>query len=273
MDRQDCAILINSTPKYYYLLPLQLTLIRRYANKLKWQIYFATELPEHPICSRVSSGEFGEIKIIHLKSTDADFFESRVSALKQLPSNITYVIPLQEDFILDRCPMYVALEDALRILDTDRYVASLRLMPCPGPHEHDVIYNNNNIWRILDNNKDQYVFTYQATLWRRIDLEQFYDVLLRKIHIDFKDYKTSSEKKKYISIQMNLAESKYGQDILCSNSPPNVLHLAWPRVGSWSNAVYICPWPYRPTAVVRGKLEPFAKELFERERISFEDSV
>ena len=43
MNRQDICILINSTPKYYYLLPLHLTLIRRYAPFLHWPIYFATE--------------------------------------------------------------------------------------------------------------------------------------------------------------------------------------------------------------------------------------
>ena len=62
---------------------------------------------------------------------------------------------------------------------------------------------------------------------------------------------------------------KLGQKIL-QKVLPNTYHLAWPRTGSWSNAVYLCPWPYRPTAVTRGNLEPFAKELFQREGVKLD---
>jgi hypothetical protein len=27
----------------------------------------------------------------------------------------------------------------------------------------------------------------------------------------------------------------------------------------------LCPWPYRPTAIVKGRLEPWAEELGRRE--------
>ena len=68
---------------------------------------------------------------------------------------------------------------------------------------------------------------------------------------------------KDIALKMNCAETQYGQEKL--RKTPNVLHLAWERAGPWSNAVYLCPFPYRPTGIVQGKLEEFAAELSRRE--------
>lgn len=267
MNRQDVCILINSTPKYFYLLPLQLTMLRRYAPQLRWPIYFATEALDHPLIPKLVS-EFG-IKLINLSYAEESFLESRQAALRKLPSTISYVLPLQEDFLLDRAPNYKALEDAVLILDTDRMVSSLRLNPCPGPLANDTFYSKEKPWKILSE-KNQYIFTYQATLWRRMDLQIYYDELIRQAHTS---YGTASEDgKKQLALVHNIGEAQFGQSILQKNLP-NTYHLAWPRAGPWSNAVYLCPWPYRPTAVTRGTLEPFAKELFEREGVKLDGST
>ena len=267
MNRTDVCILLNSTPKYFYLLPLQLTLLKRYAPQLQWPIYFATEALDHPLVPKLVV-EFG-VKIISLAHSEESFLESRQAALRKLPSSITYVLPLQEDFLLDRRPDYDALTDALYILDTDRTISSLRLNPCPGPHGSDIYYIKDKPWKILSE-KNQYIFTYQATLWRRMDLQMYYDALLKEAHTS---YGTASEDgKKNLALVHNIGESSFGQKIL-AKALPNVYHLSWPRAGPWSNAVYMCPWPYRPTAVTRGTLEPFAKELFEREGIKLEGST
>jgi hypothetical protein len=262
MDRQDVCILINSTPKYYYLLPLQLTLLQRYAPKLKWPIYFATEQLDHPIVLKLII-QFG-VKVLALQGSESGFLESRLAALQKLSSEISYVLPLQEDFLLDRTPDYKALLDALFILDTDRFVSSLRLNPCPGPQSNDLVYTKDKPWKILGE-KNQYIFTYQATLWRKMDILSYYKELIKHIN---RDYETE-ERRKYAALTLNLGETSFGQDLL-QTCLPNVMHLSCPRAGSWSNAIYLCPWPYRPTAVVRGHLEPFAKELFEREGIKLE---
>ena len=83
MDRQDVCILINSTPKYFYLLPLQLTMLKRYAPKLQWPIYFATEALDHPIVSKLIL-EFN-VKILSLSHSHESFLESRQAALSKLP--------------------------------------------------------------------------------------------------------------------------------------------------------------------------------------------
>lgn len=267
MGRTDVCLLINSTPKYFYLLPLQLTLLKRYAPQLQWPIYFATEALDHPIVAKLVS-QF-QVKLISLSHSEESFLESRQSALRKLPSSISYVLPLQEDFLLDRTPDYNALNDALYILDTDRTVSSLRLTPCPGPHPTDIVYTKDKPWRILGD-KNQYIFTYQATLWRRMDLQIYYNELIKQSQTS---YGTASEDgKKNLALVHNIGEAQFGQSIL-QKVLPNVYHLAWPRAGTWSNAVYLCPWPYRPTAVTRGTLEPFAKELFEREGVKLEGST
>jgi hypothetical protein len=264
MDRQDVCILINSTPKYFYLLPLQMTLIRRYAPTLHWPVYFATEVPNDPISKQLET-EF-QVKILPLPEEKSGFLESREEAIRLLPSEILYVLPLQEDFLLDRTPDYKSLLDALFILDTDRHVSSLRLMPCPGPNSLDLPYVKEKPWKILGE-KDIYYFTYQATMWRRMDIHTYYSSLLASIQKNFGD-KSESEKK-YVALTTNIGENHFGQKLI-RDCLKDTLHLCWPRAHNSPNAVYLSPWPYRPTAVTRGRLETWAAELFLREGVKFE---
>ena len=239
-------------------------MLRRYAPNLKWPVYFATEVPNHPIAEQLAT-EFG-VTVIPLSKNEEGFLESRAAALKILPSTILYVLPLQEDFLLDRTPRYQDLLDAAYILDTDRSVSSLRLMPCPGPHETDQSYTKGKPWKVLGS-RNTYIFTYQATLWRRLDLSLYLDALIQSIEKDFGNQKGLD--KKYLALTSNMGENHYGQDVL-KRTLPDTVHLCWPRSHENPNAVYLCPWPYRPTAVVRGRLEPFAEELFRREGVKFE---
>lgn len=259
MDRRDTCILVNSTPRYYPMVALQIMMLRRYAPKLHWDIFLATEEPQNPLVQRMKMEH--NIQLLELSGTESGFLESREAALRKLPSQYIYVLMLQDDFLLDREPMYDMLSQACQILDMDRTVASLRLMPCPGPNPEDPLYHPAMKWRILTE-KDPMLFTYQATLWRTYDVHSFYKDLLKSITKDFPAAVTPQQKKD-IALKMNCAETQYGQEKL--RKQPNVLHLAWERAGPWSNAVYLCPFPYRPTAIVQGKLEEFAAELSRRE--------
>jgi hypothetical protein len=264
MNRTDVCILLNSTPKYYPIVHLQLKLFRRYAPDLHWTFFFATEIPEDPSVQELVR-EYG-VKLLVLDPLDTGFLESREAALRKLPSQYTYVLSIQDDFLLDRAPMYDKLAEACTLLDMDRNIASLRLCPCPGPSKEDPLYHKDKQWRILSD-KDSMIFTYQATLWRTYDLQKFYAALLMKVGTDFPNH-TTPQQKKEIALKLNCAETEFGQRIL--RAQPTVLHLAWDRVGPWANAVYLCPFPYRPTAIVQGKLEEFAVELARREGLSFD---
>ena len=73
----------------------------------------------------------------------------------------------------------------------------------------------------------------------------------------------SQAEKNRIAIKVNIAENADGQRILKELS--DSLHISVIRQYPHPNAVYLCPWPYRPTAVVQGVLQPWAIELAERE--------
>jgi hypothetical protein len=256
MDRTDCAILVNTCPKFFYLLEGYFGMLRRYAKDLKWPVYLATEYPKDYTIELVSRKY--DIRIIELTDSQADFFGSRVVALKMLPPEIRYVLPLQDDFLLERPgPDYNALKNALEILDADKNVLSLRLMPCPGSSAREGYWG---VWKKLL--PEDLQFSYQATIWRREVFTHYFINLIVQAKSLYPDLSGAAWNN--YCIRTNPAETHPGLYLLKSLFP-NGIHLCWPRVGSFANAVYLCPWPYRPTAVVRGKLEGWAEELIRRE--------
>jgi hypothetical protein len=257
MERNDVAYVINTTPKYFYLLRLHLTLLQRYAPTLQWPIYLATEEPDHKTVKELQT-EFPKLHILPLTAEQEWFIESRAVATHMLPSHIQYVFPIQEDFLLEGRPDDAKLQEALHILDTNLDVHSMRMMPCPGPKENKW-YGKTN-WKRLHLFVDEYVFTYQATLWKR---EPYYNFMNHFTQL-FNSKNLSKEQKNKLAIHDNICEIDIGQNYLMDQGGT---HLAYPRAGPWPNAVYLCPWPYRPTAVVKGKLELWAEELADRERV------
>lgn len=268
MNRQDTAYLVNSTPKYFYLLPLHFTLVQRYAANLKWPTYIATEVPENKIIQDISKN-IG-VKVIPLEQKDRFFIESRLAACKALPSSIRYVLPIQEDFLLGGRIDESAIQESLQILDLDPMVASIRWMPCPGPKAGSRQYKNFS-YKILN---EEFMFTYQATLWRREEYILFLsaildipeEIFIQRQHLQGKD---ENQLKKIIQVDFNLAENHFGQQKF-QEVFRGKIHLAWPRAYSYPNAVFLSPWPYRPTAVEKGKLGEWVYEFAKREGFPIE---
>ncbi len=254
MDRT--AIVVNSTPKYYYLLEPFFGLLRRYGEGLTWPVYFATEHPNEPTLKQLCTKY--NVQILELAAEEGDFLESRLAAVSKLPKEFSYVLPLQEDFLLERPGVdKKSLENALDILEADAQVQSIRLMPCPGSSAREGFWG---VWKKLT--AEDLQFSYQATLWRRGLYTDFMRSLVRQGHEQYPELKGAEWNKYCVSI--NPAETFPGLQMLRTLSPSGV-HLCWPRKGMWANAVYWCPWPYRPTAVVKGVLQPWAIELIRRE--------
>jgi hypothetical protein len=251
---ERCAYLVNSTPKYYYLLPLHFTLLKRYAPGLKMPLFLATEEPNHPTCKEVAA--MG-VELIPLAKADAGFLDSRRAALEVLKPRYEYVLPVQEDFLLDRTPDSTALEAGLSLL---KHATSVRLMPCPGPG--GLALENAPQWAHIPES-DTYSFTFQATLWKTADCCHWYTALCNKLEIEWPRATTPPQTRLHMEIRANFAENTEGQRFFREVSKG--LHVGWRRAGSWSNAVYLSPWPYRPTAIVQGKLEPWAAEMAKRE--------
>lgn len=255
MNRQDIAIIINTCPKYFYLLDACFGLIRRYAEGCGWPLYLATEEPEHEVVKTVCKRH--QVSCISLDTNESDFLESRAAAVRKLPPSVRYILPLQEDFLLERFIDQSALGNALEILDADRQVQSIRLMPCPGSSAREGFWGE---WRKLL--PDDLLFSYQATIWRRDTYQRFMDGLIqqgRSMHPDM----TKAQWNQYC-ISVNPAETHSGIFLLKQQNREGI-HLCWPRKATWANAVYWSPWPYRPTAVVKGVLQSWAEELIRRE--------
>jgi hypothetical protein len=255
-NETSIAYLINSTPKYYYILELHLVLLKRYAPNLKWQVFLATEEPEHLICKKLVS-EYG-VQLIVLEKENTSFLTSRKRALELLPSHITKVFPIQEDFLLERFIDEDAINESIQLLDKDDKLIAVRYMPCPGPNEKNNLYKNS--WLEISEKYDTYGFCFQATLWKRDFLQLWYNSIVLKCE------EHGSIDRKRLEVDMNISENVDGQKLFYSLFK-DYKQIGWKRAHKYSNAVYMCPWPYRPTAIIRGVLQPFAKELAEREGV------
>lgn len=253
-----CAVLVNTCPKFFYLLEAHFGLLRRYAEDLNWPVYLATEEPHNHIVEKISKKY--NVKVLPLKEEDSDFLESRLAAVNMLPSNIKYVLPLQEDFLLERPGVDMdALNSAIQILEVDNSVKSVRLMPCPGSSAREGFWGN---WKKLLS--EDMPFSYQATIWRREVYSTYFTRLIQQSFELHPELKGDKKAWNTYSIRTNPAETHPGFFLLKTLYPDGV-HLCWPRKGAWANAVYFCPWPYRPTAVVKGVLQGWAEELIVRE--------
>lgn len=113
------------------------------------------------------------------------------------------------------------------------------------------------------------MFTFQATLWRREDyllyISSVLDIPEDALHLTIPgNIKDENQRKKFLQVDFNIAENTFGQrkfrEVL-----GHKIHLAWPRAHSSPNAVMLCPWPYRPTAVEKGKLGEWVYEFAKRE--------
>jgi hypothetical protein len=264
---EHCAYLVNSTPKYYYMLPLHFALVRRYADFIPFTLILATEEPDHPICQQVAK-DYG-VELLPLKAAESGFLESRAAALRDLAltGRFLYVLPMQEDFLLDRTPDITYIVEAISILQgADGVIASLRLMPCPGTK--GPVFKSMKSWGGLLPETDEYGFTFQATLWRLEDCCAWYGALCAKLEEEFPLASTSPDRRRQIEVSINYAENAEGQRFFWKFfKERRQVHLGWIRKGAWSNAVYLSPWPYRPTAIVKGRLEPWAAELGLREGV------
>jgi len=260
MERTDVAYLVNSCPKYFYMLPLHFALVRRYAPALAWPLYLATEVPDDPIVLRVAR-DFN-VTVISLPAAASGFLDSRRVACAALPAEIKYVFPIQEDFLLDRPPGEKAIQESLTMLDCDSSIVQMRYMACPGPALTDK--HVTGPWYELTPENNEYMYCFQATMWRRDDFQTWYDALtrIRDMILEGKSL-TEAEKMRY-EVRVNLAENRDGQHLFRSLFSGN-RHLAYKRAHKAANAVFMSPWPYRPTAIVGGVLQPWAKELGERE--------
>lgn len=275
----DTCILINSCSAYNYILHPFFIMLRRWWPDCDLPIYLACD---------GDLKEFRDTYHIHIIEQDKDygFVEGRIHALTVV-SNYTFVIMLQDDFIIERFVDNTMIHQLITIIaqsytkspDQDEETvpfACIRLMPCPGPtgEIHTYPMDEGSLVRIAEFTNESWCrFSFQAAIWHREYYIRFFKELKASICRNiFQAYSTEIATEivndpaywKQIWFSSNIAENRYG----CSFSlryPEKMMGII--RDGNYANAVYRSPIPYRPTAIVRGKLEDWAIELFKREKI------
>jgi hypothetical protein len=250
MLRTDVAYVVNSTPRYYFLLKGHFGLMDIYARGLQWPVYIGSEVPEKVV-------EY-PATCIPLLEKDSGFWESRVATVEALPNEIKYVLPMQEDFLLERKVDSEGLEKILDYMDAHSDVVSARLMPCPGPVSKVEVLEG---WSQLSE-KDSYLFVFQAALWRREAYVSYLKAVIEKAKSLYIGLDSITWNK--MAVSENLAENGAGREIFLRVFKGKK-HLAWIRPSSRPNAVYDSLWPYRPTAVVKGVFQDWARDLLLRE--------
>jgi hypothetical protein len=251
MSNSVC-VLINSCPKYNHLAVFSCCLIRRYAASLAWPIYLATaDLRQEEHAMLMAAG----VKVIEQGPENTDFIESRIEALRLLQREFSFILLLQDDFFLDRTPDYNALQSTITMMSQNKEVVCTRLMPCPEPTGP----NFGKIWQCIAVDPYCY-FSFQATIWSLPWLLRFFEGVFRKSQDLFTKYSQFSRNQFWLLI--NPCEKQVGTEVAVELGGNFV---GFSRKGPWSNAVYLSPWPYRPTAVERGVLQPWAIEMIKRE--------
>ena len=252
MSNSVC-VLINSCQKYNPLAVAACRLIGRYAPDLKWPVYFATAgLTDE------QKGEVLECGFTYMEqsaSENRDFIESRLHALRVLKEKYAFVLLLQDDFFLDRKPDYEGMDKTVAMMSANPEIVCTRLMPCPGPTGS--LWQAS--WREIEVGPYCY-FSFQAAIWSTEWLVRFFEGVTTKSEGLFAKWPQYSRNQVWILV--NPCETEIGTDVAVELGGRFV---GWPRVGKWSNAVYLSPWPYRPTAVEKGNLQAWASEMLKRE--------
>ena len=170
---------------------------------------------------------------------------------------------LQEDFLLERPGIKEDdINEMVHRMEREANIHSVRLMPCPGPKGTVVAGQR---WAPLDVGADEYYFTFQASVWRRDSLTQYLNAVIQKLCTGAGIPAKRTREYNVYQVSGNPAENGQGKELLVNLFGESAQHYAWVRRGGYPNGVYDCPFPYRPTAIVKGVLQEWAKELVVRE--------
>ena len=161
--------------------------------------------------------------------------------LSGLKEKYNSAILMQEDFIVQRKVNNELLLKYFDILKENQNIGYIRLMPCPGPEGKEYIINNVKFKEI--NKNSEYSFSFQATIW----------------NINF-----------FLESSKRYTNSIWALEGYLSKKLTrfkDILLLGFIRPNKHRDAVLKAPIPYRPTAIVRGKLQDWAKKLLEENGI------
>ena len=225
---KNTAIFISSTPKYSFIWDTFFTLLRNNWENCPYPIYF------------ISTGDteyLTEKYNINIEKIEKDlgFLESYRYLCQKYKEKYSHFILLQEDYLIEKKVNQKTLDEYEKILFEKENIGFIRTMPCPGPKGEKRRFGDIELRKI--NKNEDYSFCFQSSFW---NLEYFFD--FTKIP---KNSPSGSEN--FLAKKMRRCRKKENWGFI--------------RPFKESHAVYESPIPYRPTAIVKGKLQGWAKKL------------
>lgn len=226
-DDKKIAIIISSTSKYKFIWNTFFHLLRLNWIDCPYQIYFTSDGDCEYLKDKYNINIFKQEK-------DLGFLEGYRYICNKIKNNYEYFILLQDDFLIEKKVKQDILNKYQNIIENND-IGFIRIMPCPGPKGNKKRFGDIEIGKI--NNNENFLFSYQTSLW---DINFFLELTNNCNRL------TPWKSEIYLCGKLK----KYKKE-------------NWGFIRPFKNwdAVYESPIPYRPTAIVKGKLTDWAKKL------------
>ena len=226
-ENKKSAILISSTPKFSFIWDTFFTFLRKHWTDCPYPIHF------------ISTGDNDYLReeynvITEKLEKDLGFLEGYRYLCKKYMDKYSHFILLQDDFLIERTVNQEIISKYENILFENENIGFIRTMPSPGPKGEQRMFGDVKLGKI--NKNEDYSFSYQTSFW---NLKYFYDF-------------TAPSKFRWDDFNMSkkMRIDKSGKE-----------NWGFIRPFKEWNAVYESPIPYRPTAILKGKLMDWAKKL------------
>ena len=227
------TIIIASTHKYCYIWNPFFDLLKKF-----W--------PDHPEVYFMSDGspeylaDKYQIRVFNVHK-DLGFLETYEYLLDFVKTPT--VILLQEDFLIERPVNKELINDLIETFKTHKDIGYIRCTPCPGPKGNAIQYPK--VMLGLFHPQQDYLFSFQATIWRVSFLSQLLQGYQHRSTI--------------LNIEKDLTQ-------LLSRTSHKLLGII--RTDNSPDGVFQSPIPYRPTAIIKGQIQPWAIELIKKHQIN-----
>ena len=224
----EASIFISSTSKYSFIWDTFFTLLRKNWENCPYEIHFISEGNTDYLKDKYN------INVEKIEK-DLGFLEGYRYLCQKYKDKYSHFILLQDDFLIEKKVNQDILDKYFEILKSNENIGFIRTMPCPGPKGEQKMFGDVKLGKI--NKNEDYSFCYQSSFWNS-------------------DY--------FLSFSIIPKTNPWKSEIYLANKMKNCKekeNWGFIRPFKESHAVYESPIPYRPTAIVKGKLQDWAKKL------------
>ena len=240
--KPSTAIIISSTKKCAYIWITFFSLLFKHWSDCEYPIFFTSDDDENNNLEKLKN-KFN-INILKLEK-DLGFMPGYEYILNNIKDKYTNAIFLQDDFLIEKKVDSEFIKKCVKIMESDSNIGYIRLMPCPGPKGKKIKYGDITLGEIRNNGLlPGFSFSNQAAIYNI----EFLSKIISKI--DYNPIEHPFHKAWGFERELTKKLEDFDNQL-----------LGFIRKSPNANSVYDSPIPYRPTAIVGGKLEEWAKKL------------